>query len=166
MVSGWVDRMERSWPCASGPTHPNPPLSLSTSLDLFPSQAKENPPVVPFFPLLMKDLAFLHEGNESKIGGLINFEKLRMVYEQLQCIEAQHSASMRHVGAWGAAKLGIKHETTPKAWHARYKVGPEKEWGKRKCARARVRACVCVCVRVCVCVCVCVCVSASVRVFK
>lgn len=41
--------------------------------------AKQNPPLVPFFPMLMKDLAFLHLGNQSTSEGLINFDKLRML---------------------------------------------------------------------------------------
>jgi len=46
-----------------------------------------NPPVVPFFPLLMKDLAFMHEGNRTRIEGLINFDKLRMMAQELRQIE-------------------------------------------------------------------------------
>lgn len=41
--------------------------------------ARQTPPLVPFFPLLMKDLACLHMGNQSESEGLINFDKLRML---------------------------------------------------------------------------------------
>lgn len=43
--------------------------------------------MVPFFPLLLKDLAFMHEGNKSKLDGLINFEKLRMLASELTTVE-------------------------------------------------------------------------------
>eukprot|EP00051_Salpingoeca_urceolata_P031167 m.10573 g.10573 ORF g.10573 m.10573 type:complete len:1495 (+) comp3816_c1_seq1:325-4809(+) len=46
--------------------------------------AVEQPPLVPFFPLLMKDLAFMHEGNKSKIDGLVNFDKLRMIAGEIR----------------------------------------------------------------------------------
>ncbi len=35
----------------------------------------------------MKDLIFFHDGNPSKIeGGLINFEKLRMITDQIKAL--------------------------------------------------------------------------------
>jgi hypothetical protein len=42
---------------------------------------------VPFFPLVVKDLAFMHEGNATKKDGLINFEKMRMLWAELQKLE-------------------------------------------------------------------------------
>ena len=42
------------------------------------------PPSLPFFPLVMKDLAFMYEANPSKVDGLINFEKLRMMARELR----------------------------------------------------------------------------------
>eukprot|EP00048_Salpingoeca_helianthica_P004356 m.76061 g.76061 ORF g.76061 m.76061 type:complete len:1432 (+) comp13158_c0_seq2:20-4315(+) len=49
--------------------------------------ALDNPPLVPFFPLLMKDLAFMHEGNETIIDGLVNFDKLRLLSRELRLVE-------------------------------------------------------------------------------
>ena len=44
--------------------------------------------MVPFFPLLVKDMVFLHEANESRdADGLVNFEKLRMISRELARIE-------------------------------------------------------------------------------
>lgn len=37
---------------------------------------KMNTPIVPFVPLLLKDLTFTHEGNKTYFGGLVNFEKM------------------------------------------------------------------------------------------
>ncbi|XP_063217112.1 rap guanine nucleotide exchange factor 2-like isoform X2 [Bacillus rossius redtenbacheri] len=34
-------------------------------------------PIIPFYPLVTKDLTFICEGNETYVDGLINFEKLR-----------------------------------------------------------------------------------------
>uniref|UniRef100_A0AAY4DI30 Rap guanine nucleotide exchange factor 2 n=1 Tax=Denticeps clupeoides TaxID=299321 RepID=A0AAY4DI30_9TELE len=42
------------------------------------------PPIVPLFPVIKKDLTFLHEGNESKVDGLVNFEKLRMIAREIR----------------------------------------------------------------------------------
>ncbi|XP_042559066.1 rap guanine nucleotide exchange factor 2 isoform X4 [Clupea harengus] len=42
------------------------------------------PPVIPLFPVIKKDLTFLHEGNDSKVDGLVNFEKLRMIAREIR----------------------------------------------------------------------------------
>ena len=42
-----------------------------------------SPPLVPFFPLLMKDISFIYIGNKSKIDGLVNFEKLEMLAKEI-----------------------------------------------------------------------------------
>ncbi|MBZ3883318.1 Rap guanine nucleotide exchange factor 2 [Sciurus carolinensis] len=41
------------------------------------------PPIIPLFPVIKKDLTFLHEGNHSKVDGLIKFEKLRMIAKEI-----------------------------------------------------------------------------------
>ncbi|KAH0621494.1 hypothetical protein JD844_022858 [Phrynosoma platyrhinos] len=38
--------------------------------------AKLEPPVIPFMPLLIKDMTFTHEGNKTFIDNLVNFEKM------------------------------------------------------------------------------------------
>ncbi|RXN23885.1 rap guanine nucleotide exchange factor 4-like protein [Labeo rohita] len=38
--------------------------------------AKMEPPIIPFMPLLIKDMTFTHEGNKTFIDGLVNFEKM------------------------------------------------------------------------------------------
>uniref|UniRef100_A0A8C3M655 Rap guanine nucleotide exchange factor 3 n=1 Tax=Chrysolophus pictus TaxID=9089 RepID=A0A8C3M655_CHRPC len=38
--------------------------------------AKLSPPIIPFIPLLLKDLTFIHEGNRTLAENLINFEKM------------------------------------------------------------------------------------------
>uniref|UniRef100_A0A8C8SL43 Rap guanine nucleotide exchange factor 4 n=1 Tax=Pelusios castaneus TaxID=367368 RepID=A0A8C8SL43_9SAUR len=38
--------------------------------------AKLDPPIIPFMPLLIKDMTFTHEGNKTFIDNLVNFEKM------------------------------------------------------------------------------------------
>ncbi|KAI4544095.1 hypothetical protein MG293_004361 [Ovis ammon polii] len=38
--------------------------------------AKLDPPLIPFMPLLIKDMTFTHEGNKTFIDNLVNFEKM------------------------------------------------------------------------------------------
>uniref|UniRef100_A0A8C5IDL6 Rap guanine nucleotide exchange factor like 1 n=1 Tax=Junco hyemalis TaxID=40217 RepID=A0A8C5IDL6_JUNHY len=41
--------------------------------------AKMKPPLIPFVPLILKDLTFLHEGSKTLLDGLVNVEKLGSV---------------------------------------------------------------------------------------
>ncbi|KAM6174269.1 rap guanine nucleotide exchange factor 4 isoform 8-T8 [Erethizon dorsatum] len=41
--------------------------------------AKLEPPLIPFMPLLIKDMTFTHEGNKTFTDNLVNFEKMRMI---------------------------------------------------------------------------------------
>lgn len=45
------------------------------------------PPLIPFFPLLMKDVTFMHEGNKSTLDGLVNFDKLRLMSKELRQVD-------------------------------------------------------------------------------
>ena len=44
------------------------------------------PPFIPLFPIIKKDLTFLFDGNETQVDGLVNFEKLRMLSQQIRNI--------------------------------------------------------------------------------
>ncbi|KAG8189794.1 hypothetical protein JTE90_008106 [Oedothorax gibbosus] len=44
------------------------------------------PPVIPFMPLLLKDMTFSHEGNKTYMEGLLNFEKMHMIAQTLRTI--------------------------------------------------------------------------------
>ena len=50
-------------------------------------QRNATPPLIPFFPILKKDLTFLYDGNETQVDGLVNFEKLRMLSQQIRVIK-------------------------------------------------------------------------------
>lgn len=40
---------------------------------------KLEPPIIPFMPLLLKDITFTHEGNRTYIDNMVNFEKMRII---------------------------------------------------------------------------------------
>uniref|UniRef100_A0A1A8L617 Rap guanine nucleotide exchange factor (GEF) 5 n=1 Tax=Nothobranchius pienaari TaxID=704102 RepID=A0A1A8L617_9TELE len=44
------------------------------------------PPKIPFMPLLLKDITFIHEGNKTFHGNLVNFEKLHMIADTVRMI--------------------------------------------------------------------------------
>uniref|UniRef100_A0A671Z279 Rap guanine nucleotide exchange factor 4 n=1 Tax=Sparus aurata TaxID=8175 RepID=A0A671Z279_SPAAU len=41
---------------------------------------KLEPPIIPFMPLLLKDMTFTHEGNKTFIDSMVNFEKMDIFY--------------------------------------------------------------------------------------
>ncbi|XP_048056256.1 rap guanine nucleotide exchange factor 4-like isoform X3 [Megalobrama amblycephala] len=48
--------------------------------------AKMEPPIIPFMPLLIKDMTFTHEGNKTFIDGLVNFEKMRLIANTVRAV--------------------------------------------------------------------------------
>uniref|UniRef100_UPI003AAC30F4 rap guanine nucleotide exchange factor 4 isoform X5 n=1 Tax=Centroberyx gerrardi TaxID=166262 RepID=UPI003AAC30F4 len=48
--------------------------------------AKLEPPIIPFMPLLIKDMTFTHEGNKTFIDNLVNFEKMRMIANTVKIV--------------------------------------------------------------------------------
>lgn len=52
------------------------------------------PPIIPFWPVVKKDLTFIHLGNDSKVDGMINFEKLRMIAKE---VRFPHCCCMRAI---------------------------------------------------------------------
>ncbi|VDK58118.1 unnamed protein product [Anisakis simplex] len=49
-------------------------------------EVSHEPPVVPMYPVLKKDLTFTHEGNPTYCGKLVNFEKLRMIARAIRTV--------------------------------------------------------------------------------
>ncbi|XP_072929869.1 rap guanine nucleotide exchange factor 2 [Epargyreus clarus] len=43
-------------------------------------------PVIPFYPVVRKDLTFIHLGNDTKVEGMVNFEKLRMIAKEVRTL--------------------------------------------------------------------------------
>ncbi|XP_076369185.1 rap guanine nucleotide exchange factor 2-like isoform X2 [Tachypleus tridentatus] len=48
------------------------------------SSENTQPPMIPFYPVVKKDLTFIHLGNDSRVEGLVNFEKLRMLAKEVR----------------------------------------------------------------------------------
>ncbi|CAM1305767.1 RAPGEF4 (predicted) [Pycnogonum litorale] len=48
---------------------------------------KMSPPIIPFMPLLMKDMTFAHEGNKTNKDGLVNFEKMHMIAHSIRTMQ-------------------------------------------------------------------------------
>ncbi|XP_055021461.1 rap guanine nucleotide exchange factor 3 isoform X3 [Boleophthalmus pectinirostris] len=53
--------------------------------------AKLSPPYIPFMPLLLKDMTFIHEGNPNCIDKLVNFEKMRMIAKTMKIVRGCRS---------------------------------------------------------------------------
>ncbi|CAF3521628.1 unnamed protein product [Rotaria sordida] len=64
-------------------------LDLSRNMSVYRNLLKNEligPPIIPMFPVCMKDLTFIHLGNQTKDNGLVNFEKLRMIAKEIRYI--------------------------------------------------------------------------------
>jgi Rap guanine nucleotide exchange factor 2 len=48
------------------------------------AQTAGQTPMIPFYPVVRKDLTFIDLGNSTRIDGLINFEKMRMVAKEIR----------------------------------------------------------------------------------
>ncbi|CAN9497757.1 unnamed protein product [Ophioblennius macclurei] len=55
--------------------------------------SKLEPPIIPFMPLLIKDMTFTHEGNKTFIDNLVNFEKMRMMANTVKIVRFCRSQS-------------------------------------------------------------------------
>ncbi|ELK01546.1 Rap guanine nucleotide exchange factor-like 1 [Pteropus alecto] len=53
--------------------------------------SKMKAPVIPFVPLILKDLTFLHEGSKTLVDGLVNIEKLHSVAEKVRTVRKYRS---------------------------------------------------------------------------
>lgn len=53
--------------------------------------AKLSPPYIPFMPLLLKDMTFIHEGNKNYADKLVNFEKMRMIAKTVKIVRGCRS---------------------------------------------------------------------------
>ncbi|KAA0707277.1 Rap guanine nucleotide exchange factor 3 [Triplophysa tibetana] len=48
--------------------------------------SKLSPPYIPFMPLLLKDMTFIHEGNKNYTDKLVNFEKMRLIARTVKTV--------------------------------------------------------------------------------
>ncbi|KAM6957697.1 rap guanine nucleotide exchange factor-like 1 [Aplochiton taeniatus] len=56
--------------------------------------ASLRPPLIPFTPLLLKDLTFLHESCKSFHGELVNFEKMHKVADMVRSVRRYRSSQL------------------------------------------------------------------------
>ncbi|XP_014053476.1 rap guanine nucleotide exchange factor 2 isoform X8 [Salmo salar] len=71
----------------------DPSRNMAKYRNVLSSQSMQ-PPIIPLFPVVKKDLTFLHEGNDSYVDGLVNFEKLRMIAKEIRHVVRMTSANM------------------------------------------------------------------------
>ncbi|XP_008012536.1 rap guanine nucleotide exchange factor 6 isoform X7 [Chlorocebus sabaeus] len=71
----------------------DPSRNMAKYRNILSSQSMQ-PPIIPLFPVVKKDMTFLHEGNDSKVDGLVNFEKLRMISKEIRQVVRMTSANM------------------------------------------------------------------------
>lgn len=64
----------------------DPSRNMSKYRQLVAAELFAQSPIIPFYPVVKKDLTFIHLGNDSKIENLINFEKLRMISKEIRTL--------------------------------------------------------------------------------
>uniref|UniRef100_A0A8C1YN84 Rap guanine nucleotide exchange factor (GEF) 5a n=1 Tax=Cyprinus carpio TaxID=7962 RepID=A0A8C1YN84_CYPCA len=77
-----VSRLNQTWEVKALSTH-DPSMNHKAYRDAF---KKMKPPKIPFMPLLLKDITFIHEGNKTFHDNLVNFEKLHMIADTVRLI--------------------------------------------------------------------------------
>ncbi|XP_034554400.1 rap guanine nucleotide exchange factor 5-like [Notolabrus celidotus] len=87
-----VSRLSQTWEKIPGKfkklfseleTMTDPSLNHKAYRDSF---KKMKAPKIPFIPLLLKDITFIHEGNKTFHDNLVNFEKLHMIADTVRLI--------------------------------------------------------------------------------
>ncbi|KAJ8976255.1 hypothetical protein NQ317_001889 [Molorchus minor] len=91
---GAVSRLRQSWDKLPGKYQRvfselqqlmDPSRNMSKYRQLI-SAEQTQPPIIPFYPVVKKDLTFIHLGNDSQVEGLVNFEKLRMLAKEVRSL--------------------------------------------------------------------------------
>uniref|UniRef100_A0A3Q1JP95 Rap guanine nucleotide exchange factor (GEF) 3 n=1 Tax=Anabas testudineus TaxID=64144 RepID=A0A3Q1JP95_ANATE len=92
--------------------------------------AKLSPPYIPFMPLLLKDVTFIHEGNPNYVDKLVNFEKMRMIAKTVKIVRGCRSqpyskcfsricqTTSTHVWSWQVDSNMISSSHHPDSDHA------------------------------------------------
>ncbi|XP_017778513.1 PREDICTED: rap guanine nucleotide exchange factor 2 isoform X3 [Nicrophorus vespilloides] len=88
------------------------------------SAEQNQPPIIPFYPVVKKDLTFIHLGNDSKVEGLVNFEKLRMIAKEVRSLSNMCSSpydllTMLELGGQptSTAMIALNQMTTQSSQH-------------------------------------------------
>ncbi|XP_047738846.1 rap guanine nucleotide exchange factor 2 [Hyalella azteca] len=94
-----VSRLRATWERLPGKYHRlfqdlqdlmDPSRNMSKYRNLIHDDATQ-PPCIPFYPVVAKDLRFAHDGNEESSKGLINFETLRMISRYIRDLQSMCS---------------------------------------------------------------------------
>uniref|UniRef100_A0A8C4E6F3 Rap guanine nucleotide exchange factor 5 n=1 Tax=Dicentrarchus labrax TaxID=13489 RepID=A0A8C4E6F3_DICLA len=97
-----VGRLSQTWEKIPGKfkklfseleTVTDPSLNHKAYRDSF---KKMKAPKIPFLPLLLKDITFIHEGNKTFHDNLVNFEKLHMIADTVRLIRQCQKDHMGH----------------------------------------------------------------------
>ena len=64
----------------------DPSRNMSKYRQLVAMELAQKRSLIPFYPVVKKDLTFIHLGNDTRIAGLINFEKLRMISKEVRSL--------------------------------------------------------------------------------
>jgi Rap guanine nucleotide exchange factor 2 len=62
----------------------DPSRNMSKYRQMIATELTGHHPIIPFYPVVKKDLTFIHLGNDTRIEQLINFEKLRMIAKEIR----------------------------------------------------------------------------------
>uniref|UniRef100_A0A8C6KDA1 Rap guanine nucleotide exchange factor (GEF) 5a n=1 Tax=Nothobranchius furzeri TaxID=105023 RepID=A0A8C6KDA1_NOTFU len=127
-----VSRLSQTWEKIPGKfkrlfseleTVTDPSLNHKAYRDSF---KKMKAPKIPFLPLLLKDITFIHEGNRTFHDNLVNFEKLHMIADMARLIrqcqaDPKSSSEVRayvdnlHVIDNQQTLFELSHRTEPRA---------------------------------------------------
>uniref|UniRef100_A0A8U8BHA9 Uncharacterized protein n=1 Tax=Geospiza parvula TaxID=87175 RepID=A0A8U8BHA9_GEOPR len=85
-----ISRLRLTWEVSNGCPRPqrDPCRNHKTYREVL---AKMKPPLIPFVPLILKDLTFLHEGSKTLLDGLVNVEKLHCIAEKVRAVRKYRS---------------------------------------------------------------------------
>ncbi|XP_031621051.1 rap guanine nucleotide exchange factor 2 isoform X3 [Contarinia nasturtii] len=64
----------------------DPSRNMSKYRQLVLTELNEQHPIIPFYPVVKKDLTFIHLGNDTYVESLVNFEKLRMIAKEIRSL--------------------------------------------------------------------------------
>lgn len=64
----------------------DPSRNMSKYRQLVLAELLAKHPIIPFYPVVKKDLTFIHLGNDTRVDNLINFEKLRMIAKEVRSL--------------------------------------------------------------------------------
>ncbi|RZC37158.1 rap guanine nucleotide exchange factor 2, partial [Asbolus verrucosus] len=129
---GAVSRLRQSWDKLPGKYQRvfsdlqqlmDPSRNMSKYRQLV-SAEQSQPPIIPFYPVVKKDLTFIHLGNDSQVEGLVNFEKLRMIAKEVRSLSNMCSSpydllTMLELGGQPAsnAMVALNQLTTATSQH-------------------------------------------------